>query len=98
MTGVIVTVEEISSPVNVVVEEISSPVNVTATTTENVVNVMVGSGSVPVTNSDGSFTDTAVSPLYTIPDTTYNFYVGSNPVVTTTIPSVKDETFNLNWT
>lgn len=56
-----------------------------------------GSASVPVTNSDGSFTDTATSPLYTLPDTTYNFYVGSNPVVTTTVPTLKDETITIIW-
>lgn len=57
----------------------------------------VGVASIPVTNSDGSFTAVATPPEYVIPDTTYNFYVGSNPVVTTTVPTLKDTTFNIVW-
>ena len=56
-----------------------------------------GGGSVQIENSDGSYTATANPPLFILPDTTYNFYVGSNPVVTQTIPSLKDETFNIVW-
>lgn len=51
-----------------------------------------------IENSDGSFTAVASPPLYVLPDTTYNFYVGSNPVVTATVPTLKDTTFNIVWT
>jgi hypothetical protein len=50
-----------------------------------------------VENSDGTYTATVPSGgLLILPDTTYNFIV--NGVTTSvTIPSLKDETFNIVW-
>ena len=50
-----------------------------------------------VENSDQSYTATVASGgLLTLPDTTYNFIV--NGVTTSvTVPSLKDETFNIVW-
>jgi hypothetical protein len=50
-----------------------------------------------VENSDGTYTETVASNgTLILPDTTYNFIV--NGVTTTvTIPSIKDETFNIVW-
>lgn len=50
-----------------------------------------------VTNSDGTYIETVVSGgTLILPDTTYNFIV--NGVTTSvTIPSIKDETFNIVW-
>jgi len=50
-----------------------------------------------VENSDGTYSDTVASGgTLILPDTTYNFIV--NGVTTSvTIPSIKDETFNIVW-
>lgn len=50
-----------------------------------------------VTNSDGTYLTTVASGgLLVLPDTTYNFIV--NGVTTSvTVPSIKDETFNIVW-
>ena len=50
-----------------------------------------------VTNSDSTYLDTVASGgTLVLPDTTYNFIV--NGVTTSvTIPSIKDETFNIVW-
>jgi len=50
-----------------------------------------------VENSDGTYTDTVASGgTLILPDTTYNFIV--NGVTTSvTVPSIKDETFNVIW-
>ena len=60
-------------------------------------NPPISCADATVTNSDSTYLDTVASGgTLVLPDTTYNFIV--NGVTTSvTIPSLKDETFNIVW-
>lgn len=52
-----------------------------------------------IENSDTSYTASAVSDgTFVLPNTTYNIYVASVLQATQIVPTLKDETININWT
>lgn len=70
-----------------------TPISVIGTTI-----TIPASGSVILTNSDASYTNTIAAPsTFVLPDTEYEVYVDGNLQASFSVPTLKDETINIVW-
>lgn len=59
--------------------------------------IILGGGNITIENSDATYSEVATTSPFILPDTTYNFIVNGGTPIVETIPSLKDETFNIVW-
>jgi hypothetical protein len=98
-----------NSVVNVTVNNSIDDITIEATTTNSVVDLTINNtiqdvtilptsgGNVTIENSDATYSEVASTSPFILPDTDYNFIVNGGTPIVETIPSLKDETFNIVW-